>query len=107
LNILAYKDDTRVAVEIPGVVDFHEREHVTAVLLEHLRTCQEPELVVHLHNPLVTATALGILSELHRHAADRAVTLRVVVPPLAVKVFTATGLEHLLHVRPAKRAGRV
>lgn len=108
MEILAYREDIGVAVEIPGVIDFHQRQDVWETLLGHLRTCEEPELIVYLHDCLVTSTALDILCELHRTAADdHAVTLRVVVPPLAVKVFSVTGLEHLLDVRPTEQAGRV
>ncbi|MYS24247.1 hypothetical protein GA0115240_16195 [Streptomyces sp. DvalAA-14] len=107
MEVLAYRADGAVAVEIPGVIDFHQRRDVLETLLGHLRACEEPELVVHLHDCLVTSTALDILCELHSAATEHAVAVRVMVPPLAVKVFTVTGLEHLLNVRPTEQAGRV
>ncbi|MFC4033964.1 hypothetical protein ACFO3J_21125 [Streptomyces polygonati] len=107
MEILAYREDRSVAVEIPGIIDYHQRQTVLDSLLGHLRGCEEPELIVHLYECPVTATALDILCELHRTAAEHAIMLRVVVPPPAVKVFSVTGLEHLLYVRPTEQAGRV
>jgi anti-anti-sigma regulatory factor len=104
VQIVAYRTEGCVAVEVPGVVDYQLRQDLTRTLLGHLRRCEEPRLVVHLYDPLLTATAVNVLCELQRAARARQVDLRVVVHPVAERILRLTGLDHLLAEQPPSPA---
>ncbi|WP_329139892.1 hypothetical protein OG552_34715 [Streptomyces sp. NBC_01476] len=103
MDVVAYRERGRVAVEISGVIDLPCRDAVARALRSHVEACEETELVVRLHHPLVTASTVHVLCAMHDAAVARGLALRVVVDPLAVKIFTVLGLDFLLG--PGHRCG--
>ncbi|SHM79890.1 hypothetical protein [Actinacidiphila paucisporea] len=95
-DVLAYREDARVTVEVGGIVDLMDCDAVSRTLLTHVEMCDVPEIVVRLHDPIVTTAALRAVTAAYAAARGRGVALSVVVPPVAVRIFEAAGLDHLL-----------
>ncbi|SFF58890.1 hypothetical protein SAMN05216251_12066 [Actinacidiphila alni] len=83
-------------VEIPDVIDFEDREPALALLRAALDRCRQPLLVVRLTDPVVTVTALHVLSDAYDYAHDRGIVLRTRPDPAAAHIFRLVGLPHLL-----------
>ncbi|WP_329182203.1 STAS domain-containing protein [Streptomyces sp. NBC_01477] len=96
MDILAYREESHVTVEVNGVIDAMDHEAVSCALRSHVETCEESELVVRLHDSIVTTAALRTLCETYAAARARGIALRVVVPPIAVRIFHMAGVEFLL-----------
>ncbi|MEE4542257.1 hypothetical protein V2S66_09830 [Streptomyces sp. V4-01] len=96
MDILAYRDRSMVVVEVPGIIDMDDQQPVFDALRAEVDRCAEPLIVVRMLDPLVTSAGLHVLDDAHRYARARGIALRVVVHPMAVRVFDVVGLDHLL-----------
>lgn len=96
MDVLAYREDGAVVVEIPGVIDMNDQVPAVEALRAEVDRCVEPLVVVRMLDPLVTSAGLHVLTDAHRYARARGIALQAVVHPMAERVFRVVGLEYLL-----------
>jgi anti-anti-sigma regulatory factor len=95
-DVLVYREESRVVAEVSGIIDLTDCDAVTRTLRSHVAACEAPELVVRLHDSIVTTAALRAVAAAHTAARERGVRLWVVAPPVAVRIFEAACMDFLL-----------
>jgi hypothetical protein len=106
VELRARVEADRTTVDIHGIVDLPDRRAATATLRRLLAERPGSALVLRLHDPVVTSSALHVLRETREAADGRGIALSVVVDPLAVRMFRITGLDFLLGPGPCPPSAR-